>query len=150
MLNARADLGSRDLGAVNGVLPRVSLAEQAGPEESRNDQPEDQRYWSDMPGPHATPPVGNEHHPPLSPSPAEGAPDVGERCARVTLSRSRGAPRVKIWPSAAVSAVLPAGGAVGDHPASVWKSATRAGPSPVRMGIVLNARAGKVDDGRAR
>lgn len=60
MLNARADLGSRDLGAVNGVMPRVSLAEQAGPEESRNDQPEDQRNWCDMPGPHAPPPVGNE------------------------------------------------------------------------------------------
>jgi hypothetical protein len=57
---------------------------------------------------------------------------------------------VKIWPSAAISAVLPAGGAVGDRPASVWKSATRAEPCPVRMGIVLNARAGKLDDGRVR
>jgi hypothetical protein len=44
LLDVRADLRGRDLGAVLGVLSRVSLAEQAGPEESRNDQPEDQRY----------------------------------------------------------------------------------------------------------
>ncbi len=59
MLDARADLRGSDLGAVLGVLSRVSLAEQAGSEESHNDQPEDQRYWRDMPGPHAPPPVGN-------------------------------------------------------------------------------------------
>jgi hypothetical protein len=44
LLDARADLRSRDLGAVLGVLSRVALTEQAGPYESHNDQPEDQRY----------------------------------------------------------------------------------------------------------
>jgi hypothetical protein len=44
LLDARADLRGSDLGAVLGVLSRVSLAEQAGPYESHNDQPEDQRY----------------------------------------------------------------------------------------------------------
>ncbi len=60
MLHARADLCGRDLGAMLGVLSRVSLTEQAGPYESHNDQPEDQRYWCDMPRPHAPPQVGNE------------------------------------------------------------------------------------------
>jgi len=44
LIEAPADLRSRDLGAVLGIQSRLTLAEQAGPEESRNDQPEDQRY----------------------------------------------------------------------------------------------------------
>jgi ABC-type sugar transport system substrate-binding protein len=47
---------------------------------------------------------------------------------------------VKIWPiaTAAVSAVLLAGIAVGDEPASHRKGAVGAEPAPVRMGVVLN------------
>jgi hypothetical protein len=37
------DLRGRDLGPVLGLVSRISLAEQAGPQETGNGQPEDQR-----------------------------------------------------------------------------------------------------------
>jgi hypothetical protein len=38
------DLRGRDIGPVLGLASRVPLTEQAGPQETGNGQPEDQRY----------------------------------------------------------------------------------------------------------
>ena len=56
LLDVPADLRGGDLRVVLGVQPRVSLAEQAGSEEGRNGQREDQRYHCNLPRPHARPP----------------------------------------------------------------------------------------------
>jgi hypothetical protein len=92
LVEAPADLRSRDLGAVLGIQSRLTLAEQAGPEESRNDQPEDQRHWCDLPRPHAsTPGRERDQFPPL-PSPEEACSlDVGGRRASLAASVQRGA-----------------------------------------------------------
>src|SRR4051812_32867170 len=53
LLDARADLRGCNLGAVLGVAPRVPLTEEAGADQTRNGQRQDQRYWCDLAQPHA-------------------------------------------------------------------------------------------------
>ena len=74
LLDAPADLRGGDFRAVLGVQPRVSLAEQAGSEESRNGQRKDERYRYNLPRSHARPrsgtrPVEHGDHSPPPPSP---------------------------------------------------------------------------------
>jgi hypothetical protein len=76
--------------------------------------------------------------------------NVRARCARVTVTPSRGGPGVKTWLPADVSAVLLAGGTVGDPPGLRLEERHARRTSPIRMGIVLNARASKLDDGRVQ
>jgi hypothetical protein len=52
---ARADLRGGDLGTAVGLASRVSLAEEAGPDEARSGESDDQRHWCDLPRPHASP-----------------------------------------------------------------------------------------------
>jgi hypothetical protein len=45
-------LRRRDLGLMLGFASRISLDEEAGEEEARNRQRENQRYWCDVSGSH--------------------------------------------------------------------------------------------------
>jgi hypothetical protein len=67
LIDALADLGGRDLGAVLRAYARVSLTNQAGPEETREGHPEDQRYWCNLPKPHAPLPGRELNHSPPRP-----------------------------------------------------------------------------------
>ena len=57
---------------------------------------------------------------------------------------------MKTWLPVAVSAVLLAGGTVGDPPGFRLEERHARRTSSIRIGIVLNARASKLDDGRAQ
>jgi hypothetical protein len=57
---------------------------------------------------------------------------------------------MKTWLPAAVSAVVLAGGTVADPPGFRLAERHARRTSSTRIGIVLNARASKLDDGRAQ